>query len=85
MLTNALLLKISIVLAGLVTLLGLWYHESRQEAQRHARIENRIERDLNHQPNPELVKQGHQISRHDMDGFAKFNRHNPTSTGKSNQ
>lgn len=75
MLTNALLLKISIALTTLVALLGLWYHEYHQQAQKQAALVDRIQRESQRQPTAEQRREAERFQRQQFSGYRKFQRH----------
>lgn len=81
MLANALLFKISIALAALIALLGLWYHEyyqnsqKQQEAQKQAALVERVQRESQRQPTAEQRREAEHFQRKQFSGYRQFQRH----------
>jgi FtsZ-interacting cell division protein ZipA len=65
MLTNVLLVKISIALAALLAVVGLWYREYHQEALERACIKHQIVR---RHPTREQREEADRLGRNEMTG-----------------
>ena len=76
MLTNALLLKISIALTALVALLGLWYHEYHSNAAKEATLIDHIEKAQKaHQPTKAQLEEAERHQRTLFSGYEKSRKH----------
>ncbi len=76
MLTNALLLKISIAFAALLTLLGLWYREYHSTAAKEAALIDRIEQGQNaHKPTRAQIEEAKRHRRTMFSGYDHFQKH----------
>jgi hypothetical protein len=80
MLTNALLLKISIAVAALLGIASLWYSEWHQNVLQRTQIEQRIVR---HHPTREQREEADRINQNQMtgEGLARARKHFLESLG----
>ena len=76
MLTNALLLKISIAFVALLGLLGLWYGEYHSNAAKEAALIDRIEKAQKaHQPTKAQLEEAKRHGRTMFSGYDQFRKH----------